>query len=135
MYFTAYPPTVYDQAVKALNGQSRVFDALLVTYPEWAAFANAVQGDREAIFWLLQHRFNEMGVMANALADEPNAAEWLKAHDDPFLYQFFRAAKGESEGLEFLKQTRYKTFVPVAKAIRQARRIRIKNETFWYRVF
>ncbi len=135
MYITAYPQTVYDELVKALKGQSRVFDALLATYPEWAAFANAVQGDREAIFWLLRHRFNEMGVLANALADEPNAAEWLKVHDDPFLYQFFRAAKGEAEGMAFLEQTRYKTFVPLAKAVRQARKIRIKNETFWYRVF
>lgn len=135
MYITAYPQPLYDDLVKALNGQSCVFDALLATYPEWAAFANAVQGDREAIFWLLQHHFNEIGILANALDDEPNAAEWLKAHEDPFLYQFFRAAKGEAEGLEFLKQTRYKTFVPLAKAVRQARRLRIKNETFWYRVF
>ncbi|MDE7149328.1 MAG: hypothetical protein K2O01_02810 [Bacteroidales bacterium] len=135
MYITAYPQTVYDELVKALNGQSRVFDALLASYPEWAAFANAVQGDREAIFWLLKYDFKEIGVLANALADEPNATEWLKHHDDPFLYQFLQAAKGEETGMQFLKQTRYKTFVPLAKAVRQARKIRIKNETFWYRVF
>lgn len=135
MYITAYPPTVYEDVIKALNGQNRVFDQLLKTYPEWAAFANAIQGDREAVLWLLQHKFREMGVLANALNDEPNAATWLEAQHDPFLFQFFQAAKGETDAMDFLKQTRYKTFIPLAKAVRQARKIRIKNETFWYRVF
>ncbi|MDE6440073.1 MAG: hypothetical protein K2K51_03530, partial [Bacteroidales bacterium] len=84
---------------------------------------------------LLRYRFSELGVMANALNDEPKAAEWRQAQTDPFLFLFFRAAKGEPDVLSFLEQTRYKTFLPLAKAIRQARKIRIKNETFWYRVF
>ncbi|MDE5735572.1 MAG: hypothetical protein K2H65_00645, partial [Bacteroidales bacterium] len=119
MYLTEYPAEVYADAIRALNGNDRVFDALLKTRPEWAAFVNAVKGDREAVLWLLRYRFHELGVMANALNDEPKAAEWLQAQSDPFLFLFFRAAKGEPDGLSFLEQTRYKTFLPLAKAIRQ----------------
>lgn len=134
-YITAYPPEVYDDFITALNGQGRVFDRLLKTYPEWAAFANAVLGDEEAIFWLFKHHFNEMGILANALNDEPEAIGWLQAQPDPFLFHLFQAAKGQSESMAFLQQTRYKTFIPMAKAIGAMRKIRIKKQTFWYRVF
>lgn len=135
MYLTEYPAETYADVIRALNGNDRVFDALLKTCPEWAAFVNAVKGDKEAVWWLLRYRFSELGVLANALNDEPKAAEWLRAQSDPFPFLFFQAAKGEPDGLSFLEQTRYKTFLPLAKAIRSARKIRIKNETFWYRVF
>ncbi len=135
MYITEYPAEVYADVIRALDGNDRVFDALLKTHPEWAAFVNAVKGDREAVLWLLRYRFSELGVLANALNDEPKAAEWLQAQSDPFLFLFFRAAKGEPDGQSFLEQTRYKTFLPLAKAVRSARKIRLKNETFWYRVF
>lgn len=135
IHLSAYPPEVYDDVIQALNGHDKVFDRLLKTYPEWAAFANAVLGDEEAIFWLLQHRFNEMGVLANALNDEPEAARWLQAQPDPFLLHFYQAAKGKAESMAFLRQTRYKTFIPLAKAVGEMRKIRIKKQTFWYRVF
>ena len=45
IHLSAYPPEVYDDVIQALNGHDKVFDRLLKTYPEWAAFANAVLGD------------------------------------------------------------------------------------------
>lgn len=135
MYITAYPPEVYDDFIQALNGHRPTFEALLKTYPEWAAFANAVRGDEAAILWLFQHRFHEMGVLANALNDEPEAAVWLQSQPDPFLFHFYQAAKGQDISLDFLRQTRYKTFIPMAKAVGQMRKIRIRKQTFWYRVF
>lgn len=135
MYISSYPQAVYDQATEALNGNKHSFDALLKDYPEWAALVNAVKGDHDAVKWLLHHQFTQIGILANALLDEPKAAEWLKAQEDPFLGHFFLACKGKNDSLEFLKQTRYHTFLPLAQAIRAARKIRIKDEMFWYKVF
>ena len=74
MHITQYPIQVYKDFEKAVGGSEPHFQKLLDDgYPEWAAFAHGLQGDKEAVMWLLKGPYPELGVLANGMVDEPGA--------------------------------------------------------------
>ncbi|MDE5609958.1 MAG: hypothetical protein K2I66_06225, partial [Bacteroidales bacterium] len=75
----------------------------------------------------------EMGVLANGIDDEPHALQWLREHPDPFYYTFCQATKEDSFALSHLK-THFPLFYHLSVVVGRAMRLRIKRETFWYKI-
>lgn len=130
-----YIPEVYVLFSKAVSGSREAFKELIAMgAPEWAAFSNAIRGDDTALQFLLRRGFPEFGIMANAIDDEPKAMEWLAAYPDPLLYHFVQASKKDENSIQWLKDRDYIAFVLMAKDIKKTMLVRIKEETFWYKI-
>ncbi|MDR1739567.1 MAG: hypothetical protein LBR45_02275 [Bacteroidales bacterium] len=134
MKIDEYPREVYIAFVKALEGKRNNFDKLIADgYPEWAAFAAALQGDDEATMFLLtKSALPVLGVLANGMNDEPAAMSWLKKNSNRMYYAFCQATKKDDEAKEWLASHDYLIFVMLAEKINEMMKIRIKRETFWY---
>lgn len=134
MYLEDYPKEVYQDFVDALEGDKKKFQGLLETYPEWAAFANAIRGDQQACQWLLHFGFKEMGFLALAFDDDIRAHNYLASLDDPFLFYFAQATKKDGTAIAWLEKNDLLLFVLLAQRINKVMLARIKEETFWYRI-
>ena len=127
MHITQYPIQVYKDFEKAVGGSEPHFQKLLDDgYPEWAAFAHGLQGDKEAVMWLLKGPYPEV--------DEPGAIAWLQNNPDPFFYIFCQATKKEPNALQWLEEHKLYHILIIAEAIRKAVKLRTKRETFWYKI-
>lgn len=135
MYITDYPQEVYKDFVYVLEG-SRIKSKELIAngYPQWAAFANAILGDSKALDWLFLNQFYIYGILANAINDEESALKYLINHYDRLLLNFCQATKKDLTAIEWLKYNNYLLFVLLAQKINSAMEVRIKEETFWYRL-
>lgn len=130
-----YPLTVYQDFEKAVGGSQKAFEKLLNDgYPQWAALSNAIQGDREAVLWLLRNGYSVTGVLANALLEEEGAIAWLERYPEPFYHVFYMACQGNRQAVAWLEERNLIAFIILAKAIRKAVRLRIKRNTFWYKI-
>ena len=103
------------------------------SYPELAAWSNAVLGDEDALHWLFDNGYGELGVLSNAIDGEKKAVQWVLLSKDDFMINFSAACRKEVDGMKWLEERDLEIFIRMVYRIRTILELQIKDQLFWYR--
>ena len=116
-----YPLSVLIVFADALNGNKKALAWLMkYNFPEIAAFINAIHGNIDGLNWLDKHKFVYWSSFYNALIDNNHAYIWLAKHRFKVsCMMVLMVKKNNPKAQLWLKQHKNPVFYEIATVLKK----------------